>query len=144
MCLIGRNGAGLKQTGRDTGFGLIGIIVWIPSFDTQMSQISMANGYLSATTDALRTAYFVQVNTVDQCSFFLNYYVLRSLLYVAVLTLSVVMLRRVFVRIVAYLGIAVALLGLVLAYTQITDFVTPVLLLPGPSWWVTDSLHSIG
>lgn len=109
------------------GFTLAGIFAWISILWIPISYISIANSYTKASSDILRAIYLAEAKALPPAYNFVFYYVANGLLYAAVLIAGFVMLRGPFNRIVAYLGIAAAALGLFLTALSIPDAVTPIL-----------------
>jgi hypothetical protein len=108
-------------------FALVGLLAYVSTSGTAISFIAIANGYANASTDSLRTIYLAQAQALIPGGRFVGYYLVSGLLYAAVLVSSFVMLRGPFNRVIAYLGIAAAALGLIFMVAFVPDVVSPIL-----------------
>ncbi len=107
-----------------------------------ISLVTLSDGYTAATTDAQRAAY-VAAAAALQASRFSN---LEELCFsVAPIIAGLVMLKGVFNKGVAYLGIAVGILGLVQIIPSL-NFIIIVVVLLYAVWFLTvgSKLYKLG
>ncbi len=118
---------------------LIGVSLWelfvvldIIRLSVAYSVISLSNGYAAATSETQRDAYVAVSNLAFGFSFGVAYTVVDTLFFASALVIGLVMLKGIFSKWIAYLGIATGIVGLVgspysPAFFPISSLLVPLL-----------------